>query len=244
MKKRILQNYNLDKIGRKLLETGKMESNDIEQIVTSEHLFNSIKANIKAEQVRRERLNQQGLFPTLKWQKVGFVFGALAVILIGLIGASLFTSQDKSFLLAEQITQAEKMEIKLPKVQTEIPPSPTIIKPLAFKKSAVNNLRIVSKTVLKSAQNQLTKSTPKAKFAKNQLPAKIADDEKFYPLAYSAIPNQIGEDLRVIRVDMTRTELFALGVNVSPENEYGTIKADLLVGIDNIPQAIRFVKPN
>lgn len=46
----------------------------------------------------------------------------------------------------------------------------------------------------------------------------------------------------VVRVDMPRSSLFAMGVNVPLENETGSIKADLLVGPDGVTRGIRLVE--
>jgi hypothetical protein len=46
---------------------------------------------------------------------------------------------------------------------------------------------------------------------------------------------------RVIRVDMPRSSLFALGVNVPLENGPDVVKADLLIGPDGTTRAIRVV---
>ena len=47
---------------------------------------------------------------------------------------------------------------------------------------------------------------------------------------------------RIIRVDMQRSSLFALGVNVPLENGPDAIKADLLIGPDGMTRAIRVVQ--
>ena len=47
---------------------------------------------------------------------------------------------------------------------------------------------------------------------------------------------------RVIRVDMARSTLFAMGFPVSLENESPTVKADLLIGPDGATRAVRLVE--
>jgi hypothetical protein len=47
---------------------------------------------------------------------------------------------------------------------------------------------------------------------------------------------------RIIRVDVARSSLFAMGMNVPLENESPVVKADLLVGPDGITRGIRVVK--
>ncbi len=53
MNKRNLQNEELDRIGRKLLDAAKVRSDEIEQIIGSPLLVDAVKARIETE--RRER---------------------------------------------------------------------------------------------------------------------------------------------------------------------------------------------
>jgi hypothetical protein len=46
----------------------------------------------------------------------------------------------------------------------------------------------------------------------------------------------------VIRVDVPRSTLFAMGFPVSLENESPTVKADLLIGPDGATRAVRLVE--
>lgn len=238
MKKQNLQNERLDKIGRSLLKTAKMRNDEVEKVVTSSHLFNSVKAQIKAEELRRERSKNQRFFPIWNWKKAGFAFGILAIILIGIIAVNLFIKTESTLLLAEQIEQFNTPKVKLLKKRVS---SPQIAKVLSTPVQSEKR-NFPKAAVSKPEPIKLAKSLTKTTLAKHQLRPKIEDDDKFYPLNYSQLANGMNEDLRVIRVDMTRSELFNLGVNVSPNDEYGTIKTDLLVGNDGIPQAFRFVK--
>ena len=46
---------------------------------------------------------------------------------------------------------------------------------------------------------------------------------------------------QVVRVEMKRSSLFALGVNIPLENDDTVIKADLLIGRDGVTRAIRMI---
>jgi hypothetical protein len=70
---------------------------------------------------------------------------------------------------------------------------------------------------------------------------KIESDGEFYPVAYSGDIDEAAAGGRVIRVDMNRSSLFALGVNLPLENDEETVKADLIVGRDGVTRAIRLV---
>lgn len=65
---------------------------------------------------------------------------------------------------------------------------------------------------------------------------------EFYPLTYAGDPSETARGGRVIRVDMSRSSLFAMGVDLPLENESDSVKADLLVGPDGVARGIRIVK--
>jgi hypothetical protein len=64
----------------------------------------------------------------------------------------------------------------------------------------------------------------------------------FYALSYAGDPSETERGGRIVRVDIPRSTLFAMGVDVPLENESETVKADLLIGNDGVTRAIRVVK--
>jgi hypothetical protein len=65
---------------------------------------------------------------------------------------------------------------------------------------------------------------------------------EFYAVSYAGDPSETERGGRIIRVDMPRSALFAMGVNIPLENDAEVIKADLLVGNDGVTRAIRVVE--
>jgi hypothetical protein len=65
---------------------------------------------------------------------------------------------------------------------------------------------------------------------------------EFMPVTYTGDNGESARGGRVIRVDISRATLFAMGINVPLENESPTVKADLLVGPDGVTRAIRLVE--
>lgn len=63
----------------------------------------------------------------------------------------------------------------------------------------------------------------------------------YIPLSYAAGSATPGESL-VVRVDVPRATLIAMGLPLSAERGNGMVKADLRVGIDGVPLAIRLVQ--
>ena len=70
----------------------------------------------------------------------------------------------------------------------------------------------------------------------------LADVPEFYPVTYAGDNGELARGGRVIRVDVSRATLFAMGINVPLENESPTVKADLVIGPDGVTRAIRLVE--
>lgn len=242
MRKRNLQNEKLDQIGRKLLETTRVRHDEIEQIVASPQLFDAVKARIKTEQRERKSKNLFGnrlSFTIWNWQSFSV---ASAVLIILVFGAFSFIVMRQPDQINDQIVQAPEMPIEVAPI--EIPQPRQIsqdLPELAIKKKPF------VKPKIKQAFFEKEKAQPK-KAERKQIPAKkpgnIANDPggEFYALNYVGNPNQTGEALRVVRTELSRSTLFALGVNLPIENESEKIKTDLLVGMDGVARAIRFVE--
>ncbi len=72
MNKRNLQNEELDRIGRKLLDAAKVRGDEIEQIVGSPLLFDAVKARIETERRERNLKNVSGSWANYQiwsWQR-------------------------------------------------------------------------------------------------------------------------------------------------------------------------------
>jgi hypothetical protein len=144
--------------------------------------------------------------------------------------------------LAEQIN-APQINLPIAPVDisqpTQIPPAPPEI--AETKNSGRQNRPAFQKAVFKNESFALPKA---ARRKKNPVKRQtiIEPEGEFYALTYTANPVEPGEHLKIVRAELSRASLFALGVNLPIENESGKIKTDLLVGADGIAKAIRFVK--
>lgn len=74
-------------------------------------------------------------------------------------------------------------------------------------------------------------------------PERLPEPEPvFHPIGLTERAEDAAIDGRVVRVEMPRSALFALGVDLPLENGTRAVKADLLVGADGIPRGIRLVE--
>lgn len=63
----------------------------------------------------------------------------------------------------------------------------------------------------------------------------------YIPLTYSA-HSGFPQDKLVVRVDVPRSTLISMGLPLNAERGNEMVKADLMVGVDGVPLAIRFVR--
>ncbi len=86
MNKFEIRNEELDQIGRQLLETVRVPSEEIEKIVAAPQLFESVKARIEADQSKlnsKVSFSNWAFFPVWNWQRAAGVFRQLAAPQLG-----------------------------------------------------------------------------------------------------------------------------------------------------------------
>lgn len=242
MNKKHLQNERLDRIGRKLLEAARVSDDEIEKIVRAPHLFDSIKTRIKAEELRQHSGSLRGLrrvFIAWNWQKASVAFASLIVI-FSLIGAFVFTKQDSPQDLAARSGVPEiQPDVELVEISQ---PQPLMKDSAEIKKTkspASRNQTIVQRAVFKKATAKLLKPQRKANFVKRQTANEPSGD--FYAVTYAGNPGEAGEDMQIIRAELSRSSLFALGVNLPVENETAKVKTEMLISSDGVVRGIRWM---
>ena len=118
MRNRKIQNENLDRIGRKLLETAQISNDEIEQIVAAPHLFDSVKARIKTEQRElKSKISSANTwtFPVWNWHRISVTFAGLAIFVFGAFGFIVMNkfSQNEEQTAAEPVIQPEPLAVKV-----------------------------------------------------------------------------------------------------------------------------------
>jgi hypothetical protein len=232
MSEKDLQKEKIERAGRRLLGAGRVRSAEIEKIVAAPHLFDSVKARIKAEQSRRKKA--ESFFPAWNFQTAAGAFAVLIVLLA--FAAVIFVKTQNSPQIVGEIN---KPLIEAPIKQSENPTMPEITKTNALPSK---NQLTARKADFKAETPKPVARTPKISPPKTAQTNKKEPKQVFYPLAFGGTWEANGEDLRIVRAELSRSELFALGVNLPVENESARIKTDLLVGADGVARAIRLVE--
>lgn len=218
MKDRKLKDRELETLAKTVVVAGR-NANDIEGLVSDPDLYRGVLARIAAEYETRPRPSRYAWKPAAAF--------AAAIVLISASFVIYFGSR-------LELPRATKSTS--PDTITEIKPRPYIDsvkepKPLPDEPKAVN---MVFKRPVEAPQA--------AKPRRQKRPPAKDADPVFHPIGFAERAVDAAIDGRVVRVEMPRSALFALGVDLPLENGTRSIKADLLVGADGSPRAIRLVE--
>lgn len=237
MRKQNLQNSEFDRIGRDLFKASKPSAEEVEKLVAAPHLFDSVKARIKVdEQARRKADGFIDARASLwLWNRRAAATAFSLIFLAGCAALMVFRTSDSSPLIKQVIEPVTNV----PSTENEKLFS---LQEANEKKPAVER-RIKSDRIVSKPEKSITaRRARKLNSAKAPQRAEKSSPEVFYSLASAGRWEATGDDLQIVRAELSRAELSALGVNLPVENETGKIKTDLLVGSDGTAKAIRFVE--
>ena len=233
MNKRKLTNEELDRIGRASLRAAAVSSDEIENIVSSPMLFNSIKSRIEAERPENERVGWFAQFSLLTWNRAAAAFAITAIFLGGTVAILVFAKRNRNISPPEQAAkQDERIQVEKDRPASAYePPAPEVPGPAgnvtaaSYKKEPVRAQKVI---VHRTAAR------------KTESPVFEAEGD-FYPVA--GTPGGMPQDGHVVRAEIPRSSLVAMGVVDLPiEGSNEKIKTDLLVGSDGVVRGIRIVK--
>lgn len=215
---RKLENEKLDEIGKLLVKAGTTPNRDIERAIANPALFDAVQKRIatieERPSIRRSRLLVPGLasFASIALiAVVGFAFFKSAPVSKDLVSSPIVAPT------ATRITKYSEPD-SLPVLRQPIEPTQITAERASHRAPAVRVTRPKQPVVEQS---------------------RFVDD--FYAVSYAGDPHETERGGRIVRVDIPRSTLFAMGINVPLENESATVKADLLVGSDGVTRGIRVV---
>ncbi|HEX6124764.1 MAG TPA: hypothetical protein VFZ23_05265 [Pyrinomonadaceae bacterium] len=219
-----LENKKIDEIGKLLVKSGSLASRDLEAIVANPGLFESVRARIAAE---------PALMPVRRSYFRPMLGAFASVAIVASIALSFWMSKSKTTevvvtpvpsvpaapaaKVSDDVKQSSRPDSIYP---SELPPPATPVK----------------------EERTWSRPSVKASRPKQPIERQVPQEQHFYALSYAGDPNETERGGRIVRVDIPRSALFAMGVDIPLENETETVKADLLVGNDGVTRAIRVVK--
>ncbi len=219
-------NQTVDTIGRKLVQNDLLSVDEIDMIIGKPGLFDQVNrriADVGNGAVRQERV-VRGWIPA-----AAVSFASLAVLAI--LATAVIDKIDVG-TAKPAVTYIQVPDAAPDVARSEVPPKPDVAK-LTADRAPRSDVR-VEKALFRP---------PSSRVRKVNTPVNSnASEAAFYPVAYTGDPAETAGGGRIIRVDLNRASLFALGVNMPLENDVAMVKADLLIGADGVTRAIRLVE--
>ena len=221
----------LDLLGAELLKSAALRDDEIEAIAAGGELFANVRARIIADSVIRKSTP----FRFALVHKMAIASAAAAVIVVSMF-AAMYTS-DKP----PAKPQISKVQPESPRVSDQpAPDRPTAPIQISSGDNKFVEVHPPSRPHYERAIEY--RSMPETKHSTQISYVQDQDTPgEFYALADLHPSEEATRNGRIIRVELPRASLVALGVNLPLDSDKQMIKTDLLVGPDGVPRAIRLV---
>ena len=231
-----LDNEKLENIGRGLFAAGALRETEIEKIARREDLFSGVLAKLNAAP-ERPSAEAFSFARFVRRHEVGLGGALAAVLCVGILGLYLRVQPDEISMRDVPPPAAVRPE------PAEFEVAPQVVAQEQPQKR-IQDRNIDEPTIAQPAPERAVyrQSRPSAPVRPQQASMNEVAEPEFYPVTYTGDNGELARGGRVIRVDVSRATLFAMGMNVPLENESPTMKADLLVGPDGVTRAIRLVE--
>lgn len=205
----------------RILKASRLSCEEIDNIVSAERLFDSIRERIAAED--QKPISRSIWF---NWKPAAASMTTIAALIVSFGYFGYFNGRDSK-----------------PVVRSPKPPAAFTVNEETAKQDFREPVKI-------SAPSQTTRLAVTKAFYREEIKPSAPkrrqsawkNEGDFYALNFAG---NVEDEMRgghIVRVDLPRSSLFALGVNLPLENDAKFIKTDLLVGTDGVPRAIRFVE--
>jgi hypothetical protein len=229
MLRREFDNKTVDAIGRKLVESDLLSVDEIDRIIEKPDLFELVNRRIASFENSSSALSRR----SRSWipAAVGS-FASLAVIAVLAIAV---IDQNSVGTTRPTVPYVQVPDAAPEVARPDVPPNPMPTK-LSEGRAFISDdtgLR-AEKAAFRRPVSRMPNVRPR--------PASSQSEAEFYPVAYTGDPAETAAGGRIIRVDLNRSALFALGVNMPLENDAAVGKADLLIGADGVTRAVRLVQ--
>ena len=228
MKPQITHTNELDRLTSSLLKSTALRHEEVEQIASRGDLFLSVKRRIAAEAREEQRVNTGG---ALFARPRVIVFASIVSVLTILFTVEAIVNRSNINRKAAQPMAKSSVSPQQP--QPEVISSET--------QPNRNDSRYQTVPVRPSVERPTAIKTVYHPPRPTQTTEPEEQPVEFYALA-DMNSNESVAGGRVIRVDLPRASLVSLGVNVPLGNDKQLVKADIVVGPDGVPRAIRVVE--
>ncbi|MGE3465472.1 MAG: hypothetical protein AB7J13_00950 [Pyrinomonadaceae bacterium] len=228
-----LDNTKLDAIGKRLIKNEAVRPVDIDAIVSNPRLFGMVRERIAVNAAEDKAGTVYGIHSLIKAGAAAMV-GSMALTAIVFGALSLLNTG--SGIVAVNTIQVP---------DTSPAPARPVIPPQGIdSKHSVgraDNIEPEQPAGEIRAEKAVYRTTSR-RHSPPPRPEPVSEAQRiYYPVSYTGDPAETAAGGQIIRVQMNRSSLFALGVNLPLENDDETVSADLVVGRDGVTRAIRVV---
>lgn len=224
MKRQRLTNRELDELGKRLVVSAAPDEGEIDRLVSDPALYDGVLAKIAAAgRPVREPQRRFGMKPA------AVTAMAVALLSIPILALLKFSGVNEPVLTKERPRPIEINE------KPFVPPVPKSVEP---EPDEAEQPKLVPAVFTPRAEPQIRPKPTRSRPVHHRPEPEPA----FHPIGFADRAEEAVLDGRVVRVEMPRAALFALGVDLPLENGTQAVKADLLVGADGIPKGIRLVE--
>lgn len=223
----IRNKQSLDAIGKELIVRSSFSATELDSIVGKDDLFAGVLKRLqKAENVEIRRFSW-GMGAA--YASVSLAVAVVATVMIfTLLRTTSGSSGPSTAVLtvpANEPGTAVPQPARPPQDETQVPTKLT---------AGGGDPRMIT-------ADSRTYAPPPRHAAQRPLQPPVNDEAgDFYPISYAG--NEALAGGRIVRVDMPRAQAFAMGIRVPLENDSDTIKADVIIGPDGVPRAVRLVR--
>jgi hypothetical protein len=239
MRNKRLEKENIENIGRKVIAAGALRETEIERIAAREDLFAGVLARVNSAPAPAAK-ETFSFTRFVRRHELG-IGGAMAAILcVGVLGLYLSQAPGEMAVGKHDVPPIQPETARHDIVQKPIVDEPEPVRAQAQPDVAVEEPSAPAEPAVERAVYR--QHRPSAPVRPQRASTNEAAGPEFMPVTYTGDNGESARGGRVIRVDVSRATLFAMGINVPLENESPTVKADLLVGPDGVTRAIRLVE--
>ena len=229
MPRRKVDNKTVDAIGRKLFERDLLSVDEIDRIIDQPGLFELVNQRIAALEPASTAPGRRS------WNWIPALAGSFASLAILAVLAAAVIDRNSVGTTKPAVTYTQIPDAAPGVARPDDPPKPVVTKLSAGRAPLSDDTGVRAE---KAAYRR-----PESRVANLRTrPAAYEPEAEFYPVAYTGDPAETAGGGRIIRVDLNRSALFALGIDVPLENDRATVRADLLVGMDGVTRAVRLVE--
>jgi hypothetical protein len=234
MDKKKFTNEELDIAGREVIKASMISGDELDRIVSSPMLFSSIKRRIEADRPQQTPsfFERWAGLPILNWSRAVAIFAVAVIFLAGTVTVFVLvkrnTGTSSTLALRKDDTpltvKPGAPQVSLPAfVEGDLPAG---IVPVSERKGAVR------------AQRTVVKHTA----ARRTVAPQFEAEGDFYPVTFGGTAEEMSQGGQIVRTEIPRSSLLAMGMDMPIESANEKVKTDLLLGPDGVVRGVRIVK--